>query len=76
MDEDLMYEHEIVTTIRVKFRSFEQYPDKAKMLEEYSYLTDFGDALIYNQGDDYPRVVEVSVVEDQVEFFNKEFQNA
>ena len=76
MDDDIMYEHEIVTTIRVKFRTLNKCIDKQGMLEEYAYLTDFGDALIHNQGDDYPRVVEVSVVSDDVESFNKENEDA
>ena len=76
MDDDIMYEHEIVTTIRVKFRTLNKCIDKQGMLEEYAYLTDFGDALIHNQGDDYPRVVEVSVIDDQVVSFNKEYVDA
>ena len=76
MEDDILYEHEIVTTIRVKFRSLEKYEDKQAMLQEYAYITDFGEALIHNQGDDYPRVIEVSVIDDQIEFFNQEYVDA
>jgi len=47
--------------------------DKAKFLEDYAYLTDFSD---YLDSDDYPRVVATSVVSDDVEYMNKELQDA
>jgi hypothetical protein len=78
MDEitEEVYEHEVVTTIRVTVRSLSPYLDKAAFLEDYAYITDMGDALIHNQGDDYPRVVEVSVIDDEVEFFDKQVEDA
>ena len=72
-DEDLIYEHEVVTTVRITVRSLEPYLDKAKFLEDYAYLTDFSD---YLDSDDYPRVVATSVVSDEVEYMNKEMQDA
>jgi len=72
-DEDLIYEHEVVTTVRITVRSLEPYLDKAKFLEDYAYLTDFSD---YLDSDDYPRVVATSVVSDDVEYMNKETEDA
>jgi hypothetical protein len=72
-DEDMIYEHEVVTTVRITVRSLEPYLDKAKFLEDYAYLTDFSD---YLDSDDYPRVVATSVVSDDVEYMNKEMQDA
>jgi hypothetical protein len=72
-DEDMIYEHEVVTTVRITVRSLEPYLDKAKFLEDYAYLTDFSD---YLDSDDYPRVVATSVVSDEVEYMNKEMQDA
>jgi hypothetical protein len=72
-DEDVIYEHEVVTTVRITVRSLEPYLDKAKFLEDYAYLTDFSD---YLDSDDYPRVVATSVVSDEVEYMNKEMQDA
>ena len=72
-NEDMIYEHEVVTTVRITVRSLEPYLDKAKFLEDYAYLTDFSD---YLDSDDYPRVVATSVVSDDVEYMNKEMQDA
>ena len=72
-DDDVIYEHEVVTTVRITVRSLEPFLDKAKFLEEYAYLTDFGNL---TQSDDYPRVVATSVVSDEVEYINKEMQDA
>jgi predicted hydrocarbon binding protein len=69
---ETVYEHEIVTTLRIKFRSLDKYPDKGAMLTNYACLTEWGDLLIYNQPDDYPRIVEVSCADDEVQFFNQE----
>lgn len=71
-DEDMIYEHEVVTTVRITVRSLEPYLDKAKFLEDYAYLTDFSD---YLDSDDYPRVVATSVVSDDVEYMNKEMED-
>lgn len=72
IDEDMIYEHEVVTTVRITVRSLEPYLDKAKFLEDYAYLTDFSD---YLDSDDYPRVVATSVVSDEVEYMNKEMED-
>jgi hypothetical protein len=66
---DKVYEHEVVTTVRITVRSLSPYLDKAKFLEDYAYLTDFGN---FTESDDYPRVVATSVVDDDVEYFDKE----
>lgn len=66
---DKVYEHEVVTTIRIKVRSLDPYLDKAAFLEEYAELTDFSNFL---DSDDYPRVVSTSVIEDEVEYMDKE----
>jgi hypothetical protein len=66
---DKVYEHEVVTTVRITVRSLSPYLDKAAFLEDYAYLTEFSNLL---GGDDYPRVVSTSVVEDEVEYFDKE----
>jgi len=71
-NEDMIYEHEVVTTVRITVRSLEPYLDKAKFLEDYAYLTDFSD---YLDSDDYPRVVATSVVSDDVEYMNKEMED-
>jgi len=73
IDEDMIYEHEVVTTVRITVRSLEPYLDKAKFLEDYAYLTDFSD---YLDSDDYPRVVATSVVSDEIEYMNKEMEDA
>jgi hypothetical protein len=70
--DDMIYEHEVVTTVRITVRSLEPYLDKAKFLEDYAYLTDFSD---YLDSDDYPRVVATSVVSDDVEYMNKEMED-
>jgi hypothetical protein len=66
---DKVYEHEVVTTVRITVRSLEPYLDKAKFLEDYAYLTDFGN---FTEGDDYPRVVSTSVIDDEIEYLDKE----
>ena len=72
-NEDMIYEHEVVTTVRITVRSLEPYLDKAKFLEDYAYLTDFGNLI---ECDDYPRVVATSVIDDEVEYINKEMEDA
>lgn len=67
--EDKVYEHEVVTTVRITVRSLEPYLDKTKFLEDYAYLTDFGN---FTESDDYPRVVATTVIEDEIEYFDKE----
>ena len=71
-DSDKVYEHEVVTTVRITVRSLEPYLDKAKFLEEYAYATDFARFL---ENDDYPRVVATSVIDDQVEYMDKEIDD-
>ena len=71
--DDMIYEHEVVTTVRIKVRSLEPYLDQSKLLEAYASLTDFGN---FSQSDDYPRVVATTVVSDDVEYMNKEMQDA
>lgn len=66
---DKIYEHEVVTTVRITVRSLEPYLDKSKFLEEYAWLTDFSNLL---ESDDYPRVVATTVVEDEIEYLDKE----
>jgi hypothetical protein len=66
---DKVYEHEVVTTVRITVRSLEPYLDKSKFLEDYAYLTEFSNLL---GADDYPRVVATTVVEDEIEYFDKE----
>lgn len=66
---DRVYEHEVVTTVRITVRSLEPYLDKAKFLEEYAELTNFSNFL---DSDDYPRVVATTVIEDEIEFMDKE----
>ena len=66
---DKVYEHEVITIVRVTVRSLEPYPDKAKFLEDYAYLTEFSNLL---GADDYPRVVATTVIDDDIEYFNKE----
>lgn len=68
-DTDTVYEHEVVTTVRITVRSLSPYLDKAAFLEDYAYLTDFGNLL---GAEDYPRIVATSVVDDEVEYFDKE----
>lgn len=67
--EPKIYEHEVVTTVRITVRSLDPYLDKAKFLEQYAYLTDFGN---FTESDDYPRVVATTVIDDQVEYMDKE----
>lgn len=70
---DKIYEHEVVTTVRITVRSLEPYLDKTKFLEDYSYLTEFSNFL---EGDDYPRVVATSVITDEVEYMDRELEDA
>jgi hypothetical protein len=70
--EDKVYEHEVVTTVRITVRSLSPYLDKAAFLEDYAYLTEFSNLL---NGDDYPRVVATSVIEDEIEYMDKEIQD-
>jgi hypothetical protein len=67
--EDKVYEHEVVTTVRITVRSLSPYLDKAAFLEDYAYLTEFSN---FTEGDDYPRVVATTVIEDEIEYFDKE----
>lgn len=69
---DKIYEHEVLTTVRITVRSLDPYLDKAKFVEDYSWLTDFSTLL---EGDDYPRVVATSVVEDEVVYMDKELDD-
>jgi hypothetical protein len=46
---------------------------KERFLEDYAYLTDFSS---FVGGDDFPCVIATSVVDDQVEYFDKEITNA
>jgi hypothetical protein len=71
--DDMIYEHEVVTTVRITVRSLEPYLDKAKFLEDYASLTDFGN---FTQSDDYPRVVATTVITDEIEYMDKEMQDA
>lgn len=71
-DTDTVYEHEVVTTVRITVRSLSPYLDKTAFLEDYAYLTDFSNLL---DGEDYPRVVATSVVTDDVEYFDKELND-
>jgi len=75
MDEmtDVIYEHEVVTTVRITVRSLEPMLSKERFLEDYAYLTDFSNLM---QNDGYPRIVATSVVEDQIDYFDKEITNA
>jgi hypothetical protein len=66
---DKIYEHEVVTTVLIKVRSLSPYLDKTAFLEDYAYLTDFGN---FTESDDYPRVVATTVVDDAIEYFDKE----
>jgi hypothetical protein len=43
--------------------------DKAAFLQDYAYLTEFSN---FTEGDDYPRVVATTVIDDDIEYFNKE----
>jgi hypothetical protein len=66
---DKIYEHEVVTTVLIKVRSLSPYLDKTAFLEDYAYLTDFGN---FTESDDYPRVVATCVVDDQIEYMDRE----
>jgi hypothetical protein len=69
---DKIYEHEVVTTVRFTVRSLEPYLDKSKFLEDFSYITDFAR---FTEDDDYPRVVATSVIEDDVEYLDREIDD-
>jgi len=69
---DVIYEHEVVTTVRITVRSLEPMLSKERFLEDYAYLTDFSHLL---GGEDYPRVVATSVIDDSIEYFDKEINN-
>ena len=69
---DIVYEHEVVTTVRITVRSLEPMLSKERFLEDYAYLTDFSVLL---GGEVYPRVVQTSVIDDQVEYFDKEIND-
>jgi hypothetical protein len=71
--DDMIYEHEVVTTVRITIRSLEPYLDQSKFLEDYASLTDFGN---FTQSDDYPRVVATTVIDDEIEYMDKEMQDA
>ena len=71
-DTDTVYEHEVVTTVRITVRSLSPYLDKAAFLEDYAYLTEFS---LFTESDDYPRIVATSVVDDEVEYFDKEIND-
>lgn len=71
--DDKIYEHEVVTTVRFTVRSLEPYLDKQKFLEEFAYLTDMA---TFTEGDDYPRVVATSVIDDEVIYMDKETEDA
>ena len=66
---DKVYEHEVITIVRVTVRSLEPYLDKTAFLQDYAYLTEFSN---FTEGDDYPRVVATTVIDDDIEYFNKE----
>jgi len=69
---DTVYEHEVVTTVRITVHSLEPMLSKERFLEDYAYLTDFSHLL---GGEDYPRVVATSVIDDSIEYFDKEINN-
>ena len=69
---DKVYEHEVVTTVRFTVRSLEPYLDKQKFLEEFAYLTDMA---TFTESDGYPRVVATSVIEDEVEYMDREIND-
>ena len=69
---DVVYEHEVVTTVRITVRSLEPMLSKERFLEDYAYLTDFSNMM---QSEDYPRIVATSVIDDSIEYFDKEINN-
>lgn len=71
--DDKIYEHEVLTTVRITVRSLNPYLDKAKFLENYAWLTDFSTLL---ENSDYPRVVATSIVDDYIEYMDKEIDDA
>jgi len=70
---DVVYEHEVITTVRITVRSLDPMLNKERFLEDYNYLTDFSVLL---GGEDYPRVVQTSVISDEIEYLDKEIQDA
>jgi hypothetical protein len=70
---DKIYEHEVITKVRITVRSLNPYLDKAKFLEDYAWLTDFS---ILLENSDYPRVVATTVEEDDIQFMDKEIDDA
>ena len=71
--EGIVYEHEVVTTVRFTVRSLEPYLDKQAFLEDFAYLTEFAELV---GADDYPRIVTTSVIEDEVEYMDREVEDA
>jgi hypothetical protein len=67
-----IYEHEVVTTVRITVRSLEPYLDQSKFLQDYAYLTDFGN---FTESDDYPRVVATTVIDDEIEYMDKSIKD-
>jgi len=72
MDEKV-YEHEVITTVRITVRSLDPMLNKERFLEDYNYLTDFSVLL---GGEDYPRVVQTFVISDEIEYIDREIQDA
>ena len=72
MMSDILYEHEVVTTVRITVRSIEPMLSKEQFLEHYAYLTEFNQLL---GGEDYPKVVATSVIDDNIEYFDKEIND-
>ena len=71
---DKIYEHEVITTVRFTFHSLEPYDgDKKQLAEDMAWLTDFSDLI---KGDDYPRVVATSVIDDLIISMDKEIDDA
>ena len=71
---DKIYEHEVITTVRLTFRSLEPYgEDKKQFGEDLAWLTDFSDLI---KGDDYPRLVATTVIADDIQFMDKEIDDA
>ena len=68
-DSEKVYEHTILTTVRITFRSLSPYPDTDQMMSDYDDLTDFCQL---TQNDDYPRIVSTQVISDDITGFNIE----
>ena len=71
-EDPTIYEHEVITTVRITVRSLSPYLKKEQFLEEYAYLTEFSNLI---QGDDYPRVVATEVIGDDIEYMDKEIKD-